>query len=61
MRCVFRRFVKMATESVDLVAVGRSFRVFLFSDSSPKVRDVCSVQDEGVSYGRPDSRQKEVP
>lgn len=35
--------------------------LFLLSDSSTKVGDVCGVQDEGISHGRPDSRQKEVP
>ncbi|XP_067300655.1 xin actin-binding repeat-containing protein 2 isoform X2 [Pseudorasbora parva] len=37
------------------------FKSLGVTDSSTKVRDVCSVQEEGLPHGRPDSRQKEVP
>ncbi|XP_039539362.1 xin actin-binding repeat-containing protein 2 [Pimephales promelas] len=37
------------------------FKSLGVTDSSTKVGDVCSVQEEGLPHGRPDSRQKEVP
>ncbi|XP_057192275.1 xin actin-binding repeat-containing protein 2 [Triplophysa rosa] len=52
---LMKNFHKTWTESESV------FKSLGVTDSSTKVGDVCSVQDEGVSHGRPDSRQKEVP
>lgn len=52
---LMKNFHKTWTESESV------FKSLGVTDSSTKVGDVCGVQDEGVSHGRPDSRQKEVP
>ncbi|XP_051565537.1 xin actin-binding repeat-containing protein 2-like [Myxocyprinus asiaticus] len=52
---LMKNFHKTWTESENV------FKSLSVTDSSTKVRDVCSVQEEGVPDGRPDSRQKEVP
>ncbi|XP_042587788.1 xin actin-binding repeat-containing protein 2-like [Cyprinus carpio] len=52
---LMKNFHKTWTESESV------FKSLGVTDSSTKVRDVCSVQEEGLPHGRPDSRQKEVP
>ncbi|XP_059356597.1 xin actin-binding repeat-containing protein 2-like [Carassius carassius] len=52
---LMKNFHKAWTESESV------FKSLGVTDSSTKVGDVCSVQEEGLSHGRPDSRQKEVP
>ncbi|XP_043104958.1 xin actin-binding repeat-containing protein 2 [Puntigrus tetrazona] len=52
---LMKNFHKTWTESESV------FKGLGVTDSSTKVGDVCSVQEEGLPHGRPDSRQKEVP
>ncbi|XP_056620785.1 uncharacterized protein LOC130434579 [Triplophysa dalaica] len=44
-RCVFRRFLKMATESADLVAVGRSFHIGGTDPEKVRERDFLPLWD----------------
>ncbi|XP_073710874.1 uncharacterized protein xirp2b isoform X2 [Misgurnus anguillicaudatus] len=52
---LMKNFHKTWTESESV------FKSLGVTDSSTKVGDVCGVQEEGLSHGRPDSRQKEIP